>query len=320
VSAALEDAPVDLDEWIAEGERLGAEERSASSLMWRIGDWWNAGEPYGERAQIVTTAGWKGPAHKTCRNAGWVATRWPSSRRRDTLTFDHYAAVTALDDDRALALLDWAEEEGEDDQPRSTRDMRSRVKQVKRAQRETDLAGKIHASALAGGVRQYGVIYADPPWQYQPWSRETGMDRSADNHYPTMTLDELAALDLPAAADCVLFCWATVAMLPQALAFLGQHGFGYRSAYAWMKPGPGTGFWSTTDQIELLLVGTRGAVPAPAPGEQPPQTLTLPRSRHSEKPDAFADMIVRMFPTLPRLEMFARKERPDWDAWGAEAP
>jgi N6-adenosine-specific RNA methylase IME4 len=31
-------------------------------------------------------------------------------------------------------------------------------------------------------------------------------------------------------------------------------------------------------------------------------------------------MIVRMFPTLPRLEMFARKERPDWDAWGAEAP
>ena len=36
----------------------------------------------------------------------------------------------------------------------------------------------------------YGVIFADPPWRFEPYSRITGMDRAADNHYPTMTTDE----------------------------------------------------------------------------------------------------------------------------------
>ena len=73
----------------------------------------------------------------------------------------------------------------------------------------------------AGYGRQeiYGVIYADPPWRFEPYSRETGLDRAADNHYPTMTLDEIRALDVPsiAAGDCVLFLWATQPMLTHAL-------------------------------------------------------------------------------------------------------
>jgi hypothetical protein len=43
------------------------------------------------------------------------------------------------------------------------------------------------------------VIYSDPPWCFEPYSRETGMDRAADNHYPTMTLDDIRTLSLPAA-------------------------------------------------------------------------------------------------------------------------
>jgi N6-adenosine-specific RNA methylase IME4 len=194
------------------------------------------------------------------------------------------------------------------------------LKQEKRAKREAELRPKIEAESAARGVQVFGVIYADPPWRFEPYSRESGMDRAADNHYPTMTQDDLAALDLPAANDCVLFCWATVAMLPAGMAFLSDHGFTYRSAYFWLKPGPGTGYWSAVDQVEILLVGTKGSVPAPAQGQQPPQCQAFPRGRHSEKPDAFADMIVRMFPTLPRIEMFARKARADWCAWGAEAP
>ena len=67
----------------------------------------------------------------------------------------------------------------------------------------------------------------------------------------------------------------------------------------------------------MLLVGTVGNPPAPAPGTQPPQTLTLPRGRHSEKPEEFAEMIEAMFPTVARLEMFARVHRPGWEVMGA---
>jgi uncharacterized ParB-like nuclease family protein len=73
-------------------------------------------------------------------------------------------------------------------------------------------------------------------------------------------------------------------------------------------------------KCELLLIGRRGDVAAPAPGEQLPALIAAPRGRHSEKPDIFAEEIARLFPNVPKLEMFARKARPGFDAWGNEAP
>jgi N6-adenosine-specific RNA methylase IME4 len=44
--------------------------------------------------------------------------------------------------------------------------------------------------------------------------------------------------------------------------------------------------------------------------------------RHSEKPEAFYEMIESYFPTLPKIELRARGAvpRPGWDVWGLEAP
>jgi N6-adenosine-specific RNA methylase IME4 len=42
------------------------------------------------------------------------------------------------------------------------------------------------------------------------------------------------------------------------------------------------------------------------------------RGAHSEKPELFAAMIERLWPNTPKLEMFARRPRPGWDAWGNE--
>jgi N6-adenosine-specific RNA methylase IME4 len=169
-------------------------------------------------------------------------------------------------------------------------------------------------------MQQYGVIYADPPWRFEPYSRDSGMDRAADNHYPTMGFDAIAALDIreASAEDCVLFLWATVPMLPDALAVMDGWGFSYKSHCVWRKPSAGTGYWFRNAH-ELLLVGTRGAVPAPAPGTQLHSVIDAPLGKHSTKPEAFAAMINDLFPHLPKLEMFARRRRAGWDVWGAEA-
>ena len=98
-------------------------------------------------------------------------------------------------------------------------------------------------------------------------------------------------------------------MLPHGLAIMQAWKPNYKSAYFWFKPGSGHGYWSQRNQVELLLVGTRGEVPAPAPGTQPPQLLTAARSKHSAKPSAFAEMIERLYPNVPKLEMFARSAR-----------
>jgi N6-adenosine-specific RNA methylase IME4 len=163
----------------------------------------------------------------------------------------------------------------------------------------------------------YGVLYVDPPWDFLVYSRVTGMDRHAANHYPVMSLPALAALKLPAAKDCVLYLWTPVAQLANALQLIEGWGFEYKSAHGWTKPDHGTGHW-VRENLELLLIATRGNIPAPAPGEQFSSAIEHPRGEPSEKPDIFAEMIERLYPNVPKLEMFARKPRDGWDVWGNE--
>jgi N6-adenosine-specific RNA methylase IME4 len=205
--------------------------------------------------------------------------------------------------------------EGKDATPSAVvREITQGSKKQARASKEKALGAKI--AALPD--RRYGVIYADPPWKFAPYSEETGMDRAADNHYPTMDTEAVMALEVPADDDCVLFLWATVPMLPHAIAVMSAWDFTYKSNFVWVKDKAGTGFWSR-NKHELLLIGTRGSVPAPAHGDQYPSAIEAPRGEHSAKPFAFREMIEELFPTLPKLEMFAREQFEGWDAWGNEA-
>lgn len=194
---------------------------------------------------------------------------------------------------------------------------RNITKQKARAEKEQRLG----QAQKALPQRRYGVIYADPEWRFETYSRETGMDRAADNHYPTSATDAICARPVGdiAADDAVLFLWATVPMLPDALRVMAAWGFIYKSHAAWIKDRPGTGYWFR-NRHELLLVGTKGNVPAPAPGMQLDSVFAAPLGPHSEKPDAAYEMIERYFPNLPKIELNARRERPGWIPWGNEAP
>jgi N6-adenosine-specific RNA methylase IME4 len=41
-----------------------------------------------------------------------------------------------------------------------------------------------------------------------------------------------------------------------------------------------------------------------------------PRREHSRKPDEAYELIERIYPDLPKIELFARNARPGWQAWG----
>jgi len=190
------------------------------------------------------------------------------------------------------------------------------IKRRRRAARERALG----ARQVALPEKRYGVIVADPNWRWEPRSRVTGMDRAADNHYPTSPTAEIAALPVQglAAKDCVLWLWATVPMLEDALAVMRAWGFKYKSHYCWTKDRAGTGYWSRVNH-ELLLIGTRGAIPCPAPGTQWNSTIAAARGRHSAKPEIFLRMIEEYYPTLPKIELYRRgPSRAGWDAWGNE--
>jgi N6-adenosine-specific RNA methylase IME4 len=194
---------------------------------------------------------------------------------------------------------------------------RTELKKDKRKGREHDLGDKLRALP----EKKFGVILADPEWRFEPYSRDTGMDRAADNHYPTSTTDVIASRPVAdlAADECVLFLWATVPMLPDALVVMREWGFEYKSQCIWIKDRTGTGYWFR-NRHEILLVGTRGDVPAPAPGTQWRSAVEAPVGKHSEKPEAFYKLIEEYFPSLPKMELNARRARKGWDSWGLEAP
>lgn len=166
-------------------------------------------------------------------------------------------------------------------------------------------------------VLRFPVIYADPPWRYEFAESES---RAIENQYPTMSLDEIRSLDVASMStdDAILFMWATSPKLAEAMSVVEAWGFTYRSSAVWVKPQLGMGYYFR-QQHELLLVATRGDMPAPAPADRPRSVVTADRLEHSAKPAEFAEAIERMYPTLPRIELFCRSPRDGWAVWGNQS-
>lgn len=187
------------------------------------------------------------------------------------------------------------------------RDVAKAVRQAKKAERVADLTANNPTVAI--GI--YTTIAIDPPWQYD----NTATRAAAADHYPTMSLDELADLYVPAADDAHLYLWVTNPFLPDAFRLLAAWDFTYKTTITWTKPQMGLGnyFRSATEHV---LFAVRGNLPTLT--DNTPTWFTADRRQHSEKPDEFYDLAEANSPG-PRLEMFARRPRPGWDAWGNEA-
>jgi N6-adenosine-specific RNA methylase IME4 len=167
-------------------------------------------------------------------------------------------------------------------------------------------------------VGTFNLIYADPPWE-DDFGR--GDTRDVNEQYSTMSLEQIAALremiDQISAKDCVLFLWARSPMLPEGIEILKAWGFTYKTSAVWFKSGIGMGYYFRQDH-EILLIGTRGRPGVPEHSDRQSSVVQADKSRHSEKPQVFYEIIERMYPESTRVEMFAREVRPGWTAWGAE--
>lgn len=189
------------------------------------------------------------------------------------------------------------------------------LREGERAQRDETLAQA--DTEWPTGV--FPVIYADPPWRYEhPPMGDTG--RSIENHYPTMTLEQICAMPVQeiCADDAVLFLWATAPKLAECMEVLDAWGFDYRTCMAWVKDKIGMGYY-VRNKHELLLIARRGGLPVPDPSNRPGSVVEAPRNEHSAKPCQFYELIERMYPDLPKIELFSRSPREGWQAWGNQA-
>ena len=173
-------------------------------------------------------------------------------------------------------------------------------------------------------MKKYNVILADPPWAYRVWSKK-GMGRSAENHYPTMSMEDIRALPVNdlAAENCALFLWITFPQLQEAFSVIQDWGFSYKTvAFVWVKQNRkvpslfwGLGYW-TRANAEVCLLATKGNPKRQSAAVH--QVILSPVEQHSKKPDAVRERIVALMGDVPRVELFARQETPGWDVWGNE--
>jgi N6-adenosine-specific RNA methylase IME4 len=175
----------------------------------------------------------------------------------------------------------------------------------------------------------FGAILADPPWRFETWS-DKGKDRAAENHYPTLTFEELLELpvDKLVTNNSVLFLWAIWPMLLDALALIDAWGFNYKTcAFCWTKadasqldmlrddvtPRMGLGYW-TRSNSEVCLLATRGKPKRSCASVR--QAIIEPAREHSRKPSVHAQ--IEALVAGPYLELFARQLRFGWTVWGNE--
>jgi len=106
---------------------------------------------------------------------------------------------------------------GEREILRAAQDIRARKAEIRRAERIERLAVTCNQNTPFPRDRRYAVLYADPPWHFEVYNEESGVERAAGNHYPTMSLEDICALQMSHLATdaAVLFLWTTAPHLQE---------------------------------------------------------------------------------------------------------
>ena len=173
--------------------------------------------------------------------------------------------------------------------------------------------------------KKYQIIYADPAWEYKsdPNSKR-GIWGLAQNHYSTMSVDEIKKLPIEKIAhdNSMLFLWCTFPNLQEGLDVVKAWGFEYKTvAFVWIKRDKSTfrpkkyGLgWYTRSNAEIVLLGRKGKFDRQSRKVQ--QIIDSPIREHSKKPDVVRQRIIQLCGDLPRIELFARTKVHGWDVVG----
>jgi N6-adenosine-specific RNA methylase IME4 len=173
---------------------------------------------------------------------------------------------------------------------------------------------------LSRDAVKYRTIVADPPWALDmPRHIATRANKGEGREpvpYPTLSVGEIANLPVRdlAEKDAHLYLWTINAYLEDAYRVARAWGFKPSTLLTWCKRPNGLGLGGTYSlTTEYALFCRRGSCAASTRIDT--TWFEWPRGPHSRKPDAFLDLVEQVSPG-PYLEMFARRCRLGWDAWG----
>lgn len=157
-------------------------------------------------------------------------------------------------------------------------------------------------SRLAAVEGRFATLVLDPPWQ------DESVSENQRPPYATMPLAAISALPVPGwvGERAHLYCHAPGPFVPTAAGLLAGWGFAFKTVLTWRKPRFSMGRYFRP-QAEFVVFGTRGGLMLAR--RDLPNAFDGLTGEHSEKPDAFYELVRRASPP-PYGEAFQRQARP----------
>jgi N6-adenosine-specific RNA methylase IME4 len=182
--------------------------------------------------------------------------------------------------------------------------------------------------------KEYQVIYADPPWQFDNHNTGGNLSSGAGQKYDVMTVEDICNLPVKDITDkdCALFMWWVSSMPEEALQVMKAWGFTLKTmtGFDWVKRTKygklhfGMGFWTRQGSEHCLIAvkghpkridaGIRAILETEAPDLE--TVIDAEVEEHSKKPYKVRIDIVELMGDVPRIELFARERALGWDSWG----
>jgi N6-adenosine-specific RNA methylase IME4 len=188
----------------------------------------------------------------------------------------------------------------------------------------------------------YSLVLADPPWAFRTFNAKGRTPtqkkfREAEDHYPTMSFAEMAALPVAdmVAKDALLAMWVVGSHLDEAMRLGEAWGFAFcTDLFCWMKqkmiganqpdlftgdippPRMSMGYHTRKQKEDCWLFKRGRGLPVLAHDVR--QVIVAPSEGHSRKPPEQYQRLDRLYGPVPRIELFARNTAPGWDSWGNE--
>ena len=178
--------------------------------------------------------------------------------------------------------------------------------------------------------KEYSVIYADPPWNYDNGHYQDGGREfnNLDNYYEQMTVNEIKKLPVEKISknNCILFMWVTDSHLLNGAGQEVMKAWGFEPktiGFNWIKhyeSGSRCVNFSpyTLKSWEVCVIGTKGAAGKLKVVNDVQGYLDSIRTIHSKKPDEARKRIERLVGEKEKIELFARQRVDGWDCWGNE--
>lgn len=158
----------------------------------------------------------------------------------------------------------------------------------------------------------YDVIVIDPPWPYGTKYDPNQWQGRSSNPYPEMSLDQIAALKIPASDNSILWLWTTHKFMRHSFDLIDTWGFRDVAIMTWAKDRIGLGSWLRS-QSEFCIMAVKGSPTIQLTNQS--TVLHGPLREHSRKPDEFYRLVDSLC-VGRKIDFFSREKRDGWAQFG----